>query len=162
MKQITEADKVHEQWFEQARDMTPEELPEFMRHLAEDYGHDYGTICQALAASAVASCWAMNKTEQGGITGFQASAVMWEFVRHWMSYEGSIRMVKFDNMLYPQYDEYFDKVIDEDTWKDLQEKAKKLLNEGHNAYAAPNVKEHWQSILNGEVPFGYTVKKDEE
>ena len=36
---------------------------------------DYGTVCHAIALSAVA------RTAQGGITGFQAGAVMWEFIK---------------------------------------------------------------------------------
>ena len=44
---------------------------------------DYGTVCHAIALSAVATAWAANKTAQGGITGFQAGAVMWEFIKNW-------------------------------------------------------------------------------
>lgn len=46
---INETDGIHEQWMPVAQEMTMEGLPEFLRHLTEDYHHDYGTICHAIA-----------------------------------------------------------------------------------------------------------------
>ena len=71
-----------ESWKERAKNMTLEELPAFIQELME-HDHDYGTVCHAIALSAVATAWAANKTAQGGITGFQAGAVMWEFIKNW-------------------------------------------------------------------------------
>jgi len=154
-KKIKEEDKVHEDWYEEAKPLTLETLPEFLRKLSEDYEHDYGTICHALAAGAIGTMWALNKTEQGGITGFQASCIMWSFIAKWMHYEEPLRLVKFGEMLYPQYDHHFDPTITESTWKWLQEQAKKNLEKGGGS---DNVKKHWQSIVDGRVPFGYRVK----
>lgn len=76
VKTITEEDKVHENWYKEAKDMDMQKLPQFVNGLLEDYEHDYGTICHALSAAAVATMWAMNRDErQGGITGFQASCI---------------------------------------------------------------------------------------
>src|SRR5690349_20327046 len=70
---ITEESGEHKQWYVDAHapEMTLETLPEFLRHLTEDYHHDYGTICHALAAGAIATAYAMDRSPQGGITGFQ-------------------------------------------------------------------------------------------
>ena len=84
VKQIKEEDKVQEEWYTESRHMTVENLPKFFQKLTEQYGHDYGTICHAMAAGALATMRAMDKTPQGGITGFQAGAIMWEFIKRWM------------------------------------------------------------------------------
>lgn len=156
---ITEKDGVHKGWYEEAKAQTPETLPEFMRKLASDYEHDYGTICHAVAASAVAAAWAMNKSKYGGITGFQAGAIMWEFICHWqyMGEDKPLRLVDYENMLFPQYADKFAKTITPDTWKWLQEEAQKNIDKGaENVH--PNVLTHWQSIIDGVVPFGYVVE----
>jgi hypothetical protein len=127
MKQaINEEMKMHEEWFKEAKDMTMEKLPEFLRHLMEDYQHDYGTICHALGAGAIATAWALDRYPQGGITGFQAGFVMWDFIRNW-SYSGNktgLKIIDYDNLLYPQFGDKFEKVITADTWRNVQEQAK--------------------------------------
>lgn len=158
---ITEEMKVHEEWFKEAREMTMEQLPEFLRHLMEDYHHDYGTICHALTAGSIATAWAMDRHPQGGITGFQAGFVMWGFIRNW-SYESNkcgLKIVNYDNMLYPQYANSFEKTIRENVWKNLQNEAKKAL-EKEDQYTSEEVIKHWQSIVDGNVPFGYKVVND--
>lgn len=155
---ITEEMKVHEEWFNEAREMTMDKLPEFLRHLMEDYGHDYGTICHALTAGAIATAWAMDRAPQGGITGFQAGFIMWGFIRHW-SYESNkcgMKIVDYDNMLYPQYEHKFEKTISESVWKILQDEAKKKLDKV-DKYTHEAVVQHWRSIVDGKVPFGYKV-----
>lgn len=153
---ITERMGYHHKWYLDAEKMTMEELPEFLRHLVEDYEHDYGTICHALAAGSLATTHAMNKTEQGGITGFQSGAIMWEFIRHWgIGINGPMQLIRYENMLYPQYWEYFT-TISESTWKWLQREAKRKLKESPDAH--PDIKAHWEKIVNGKVPFGYVIK----
>ena len=154
---------LQEGWYAEAKEMDMQKLPEFLRHLTEDFDHDYGTICHALTAGAIATCWAMNATEQGGITGFQAGAVMWEFIRHWMHHEygdGSLRLINYDDMLYPQYRDRFEKVISKEVWARLQEKAKEKLREATEDRPVAAVKLHWQNIAQGQVPFGYKVEED--
>jgi hypothetical protein len=157
-KQITEEDKVHEKWYEEARDMTPDKLPEFIRKLTEDYSHDYGTICHAVAAAAIGAAWSVDHSPAGGITGFQAGCIMWSFIQKWMSKDGPMRLVDYSNMLYPQYNHAFEKKINKDTWEWLQKEAKKNLKASPQAHE--NVVEHWQSIADGYVPFGYVVIDD--
>ena len=83
MKTITEEMKIHEEWYKQAKEQTLETLPAFLNHLINDYGHDYGTICHAIAAGAIGAAYALERSPQGGITGFQAGCIMWCFIRHW-------------------------------------------------------------------------------
>lgn len=159
-ERITEEMHLEKEWFEEARKQTLGTLPEFINHLLYDYQHDYGTICHALSACGLAAVYAADASDQGGITGFQAGFVMWDFVRQWM-YHGnktSLRIVDYDDMLYPQYDHKFQKTLHPATWEMLQKEANERIKEYPDANE--RVKAHWQGIVDGKVPFGYTVTED--
>lgn len=149
---ITEEDGEQKEWYLRARDV--ESVDAFIVELA-GYEHDYGTICHAVAAVAIAAAYRMNATDQGGITGFQAGAIMWEFIKHWNHVEGHARLLKFGDMLYPQYGERFASVMGESVWTWLQKKAKENLAEKEGS---GNVHAHWQTIADGFVPFGWVVR----
>lgn len=138
MKQITEEMGVHESWYEEAENMTLEELPVFIEGLLKNYGHDYGTIVHAITASGIAAMWAANKAEQGGITGYQVGAVMWEFIRKW-NYSGNktgLKLIDYDNFLYPQYEENYSKTISESVWGALKKEASNLMSKADEEYQA--------------------------
>jgi hypothetical protein len=227
MEKIDESMQVHKEWYEQANKQTIETLPVFINHIMNDYSHDYGTICHAVAASAIAAAWAVNAHPNGGITGFQAGAVMWSFLRNWSfsNNKTGLRIIDYDNMLFPQYKERYDKTITPDVWSLIKNEAKSKIDEAKkdfdlylqkldeynvaieafiNKYPdyherkayyhrvscgtwdqhqeddrkekagfefAPeepycpitdesHVYKHWESIVDGKVPFGYTVRKD--
>lgn len=154
---ITEEMGVHKAWYDEAKRMTPEALPAFVTKLTTEFHHDYGTICHAAAAAAVGAAWAIDKGPQGGITGFQAGAIMWEFISHWMSYEGKpLGLLKYSDMLYPQNADRF-RSISAETYDYLKTEAKKLLEERSDAH--PNVVAHWQRLAAGGVPFGYRISE---
>lgn len=91
------------------------------------------------------------------ITGAQARVIMWEIIKNWMypNNKCGLKLVDYDNMLYPQCDYEFDKAISENTWNHLQEQAKENLA---TRDACCKVREHWQSIADGVIPFGYTLR----
>ena len=132
---------------------------DFINHVMNDYIHDYGTVCHAISACAIAAAWAANETPGacGGITGFQAGFVMWDFIKQWefSSNKCGLKILDYDNMLYPQYEGKFDKIISKDVWALLQKQANENLKD--TSYAANEVVAHWQKIACGEVPFGYVV-----
>lgn len=70
------------------------------------------------------------------------------------------RMQRKENMLYPQY-EYEFTTISKYEFKSLQKRAAELLAEARER-ASPDVVSHWISIVNGVVPFGYTLNRSEE
>ena len=122
--------------------------------------NDYGNICYAMAAAMEATLRYINNSPNGGITGFQASMIGWEMVMKLLIHSENkcgLKLVDYENMLYPQYKEKFEKTIDKDTWKALQEEAKKKLEEIKTAH--PKVIKHWKKIVKGKVPFGYKVKE---
>lgn len=166
MDKIVIAEEMHleKEWFEDAKKQTIETLPDFMNHVLNDYDHDYGTIVHAVSACAIASAYAANHSENGGITCFQAGCVMWDFIKQWMFSDNKcgLRIIDYDDMLYPQYNNKFcKKTIPSYAWKSLQKRANEFLEETNNGeVAADEVIKHWQSIVDGKVPFGYTVEED--
>ena len=163
MEKINEEQHLEKDWFKEAKEQTIETLPKFINHIMNDYEHDYGTICHAIAACTLAAAYSANRHEQGGITGFQAGFVMWDFIKEWMysNNRTALRIVNYDDMLYPQYKDKFDKIISKKAFECLQKAAQEGLDEvkqGREAH--PNVIKHWESIVAGNVPFGYKIKKD--
>lgn len=154
--------KIKEEWFTQARNIKDtKELTAFIDHLFNDYAHDYGTVVHAITASVLATAWMGASIE--GITGFQASCITWIFIKNW-SYPNNktgLGIINFDNMLYPQYEKQFSKKISSSIWEALQKEAKNRL-ETSSDYSHPDVVTHWQSIVDGVVPFGYEVDLEDE
>ena len=125
--------------------------------LMEKYGQTYeGTaefIGSYLAALGNQMCCEM------GATGFQKSHTMFNFLFAFnFRYNCTgLKLVNYDDMLYPQYADKFAPVISQTAWKNMQTLAEKLLREYEDEYVHPDVKAHWQSIVDGIVPFGYTT-----
>lgn len=135
-----------------------DELAAFLKDVETNYGNGYGEAPRTIAQAALAVAWHL--ADVYGITGFQAGFVMWDFIRDW-SYSGNkcgLKMIDFDDMLYPQYEDKFQKTIRRDVWDNLQNEAITRLEE--TSYAHPDVIAHWESIVSGEVPFGYRVVED--
>lgn len=157
-EKITEEMHLEKEWFEQASEIkTLDQLTDFVNHVINDYDHDYGTACHALGAAAVAAAWYGAYVE--GITSFQAGFVMWDFIRHWTktTNECGMKLVDYDDFLYPQYQYKFEKTISKNIWEHIQEQAKNNLES--NEFACQEVRNHWMNIASGIVPFGYKVKE---
>ena len=153
---VTEEMHPEKAWFAEAEKMDEEGLSDFFARIIHGYNHDYGTACHAVAACALAAAWAACGDKDIGLSGFQAGFVMWDFIRNWIKTgnECGLRLVDYDDMLYPQYEYKFEKVIDETTWHSIQEKAKDKLKADE---ACDSVIAHWKKIADGIVPFGYKV-----
>lgn len=134
-----------------------EDLTAFLKEVEVNCNCGYGEAPRAMAQACLAVAYYLS--DKFGITGFQAGFVMWDFIRDWNYRHNKcgLRLVDYDNMLYPKYDDRFEKAIDRDTWKALQKQALENL-EKDSEYIHPDVIEHWQSIVDGVVPFGYKVK----
>lgn len=154
---VTEEMHPEKAWFAEAGKMTEEELPDFYARIIHGYNHDYGTMCHAVAACALAAAWAACGDKDVGLSGFQAGFVMWDFIKNWTktSNECGLKLVDYDDMLYPQYEEKFEKTICKDNFEMIQKKAMENLEKNKNAH--PAVIAHWRKIANGEAPFGYRV-----
>lgn len=158
-KPIKEEDGVHEAWLKEAKQIeTPEQLADFTDRLMTDYEHDYGTIIHAIWAAMMAAFYCLEHSDQGGITGFQASCLGRSALQEFMGVNGPARVLKFEEMLYPQSAERFAPQLSAESWNWLQEKAAESLQEQTAAHA--QVRAHWVAICDGQVPFGWTVKSD--
>lgn len=143
-------------WYDEAKAQTPETLPAFIAKLTDDYGHDYGTICHAVTAAGLGAMWAVNSSPAGGITGFQAGCIMWEFIRRWMHKDGPLRLIDYNDLLYPQYARKFTSV-DPEAFDAVREKARRELAEAPD-YMHPDVRAHMEAIAAGRVPFGLQLE----
>lgn len=135
---------------------THEELDQLLADI-QKYHHDYGTIVYGCFAAMLGAFNYINRSPSGGITGFQAGCIGWEAVREFLSIKGAARILDFNNLLFPQYEENFEKFISPEVWKDLQEKAQENL--ANEKQVADRVREHWTLVAAGNVPFGFKVSK---
>lgn len=137
---------------------TFEDLTAFIKDVEEHYNCGYGEAPRAIAQAALAVAWYLSS--KFGITGFQAGVVTWDFITGWNCIDNKcgLKLINYDNMLYPQYYYKFDKIIGSDAWKALQKEAQENL--ASSEPVCQSVKTHWQNIVDGKVPFGYTVVDD--
>lgn len=157
-KKITEADHLEKEWLEEAKEQTHETLPEFIDHLMNDYEHDYGTCIKAVSAAMLGTFWAFNRQE--GFTGFQTSLIPWLLMSEfWGNSEVGRRVIDYDDMLYPQYQNRYEKTITRDQFSKLQKKASERLAAGTPMH--PDVKKHMESIVAGTIPFGYKLFEED-
>lgn len=163
---IIESMNLQNEWYEKCKTIKSNNaLTNFMKHILNNYDHDYGTAVHATAACALAAAWvACEKLE---LSGFQASCVMWEFIKHWTKTGNKcgLRLVDYDDMLYPQYEEKFDKTIRRSIFEEIQKEARRLLEEDEKHLkegwgACGSVRAHWKKIADGEVPFGYRISDE--
>lgn len=134
----------------------PESLDKFLADLLETYDVDYASVCVMMGMFGTIAANKFNETPIGGITGSQANAVLWEFISAFLRVEGPMKLVRFENMLYPQYEGEFDKTITKNTFDYLEQAAKEKITAYPNA--SIEVRKHWESLINGNVPFGYKIK----
>jgi hypothetical protein len=150
-----------DEWFMDARNQTKDTLMDFINHVMNDYFHDYNTICQAISACMMATMSACDKYDCAGITGFQASAIMWEIVKHiHLGGNCGMRLIDYDDILFPQYDYKFDStVIPKDIFSAIVDEARKRIadSENNNSYVHPKVLDRWKCLADGNVPNGFSV-----
>ena len=157
-KEITEKDHPEKEWLEEARKQTHETLPKFIDHLMNDYEHDYGTCIKAVSAAMLGTFWAFNRQE--GFTGFQVGFIPWLLMgEFWGNSEVGRRVINYDDMLYPQYQNKFEKTINQSQFSKLQKKASERLAESTSMH--PSVRKHMESIIAGTIPFGYKLSEQD-
>lgn len=152
-----------EQFYKKASEVkTPEELTTLLKEITE-FNHDYGTIVYGCTAAMKAAMNVVNRSPQGGITGFQAGCMGWEMIKELMGTtpNAPLKLTDYHNMLYPQYADKFEKRISTATWEYLQlQAAENLEKNGISTGTHPNVVAHWVSIKDGKIPFGYVVRDE--
>lgn len=146
----TDHELIETWWAEAGRCQSIDDATMLAQRLLDDYQHDYGTICHAIGAASYAMAQAMNASPSGHITGFQAGAVQWMWLRHWNQWESEPRrLVEYNDLLYPQYDERFS-TISGDTADWLMERA--ATNLAGSPHAHPDVITRWRDLAAGRFP----------
>ena len=132
-----------------------DDLVAFLQRVKDTCNTGYGTAPRAIAQAALAT--ANYLASDFGITGFQAGCTMWDFIRDWQypNNKCGMKIINYDDMLYPQYGYKYEKIISYDTADALIKAAEENLREVE--YAHPGVIKHWKSIADGNMPFGYVV-----
>lgn len=139
---------------------TLEELDRLIEEAMRKFNFDVTAATES--AGAVCTVVANFLSKKMGIPRVSRDLIMWSFITNFKfpSATCGLRLINFDHMLYPQYKSNFKKTIGAETWKRLQEEAKRNL-EGRIPGKAKTIA-HWQSIVNGVVPFGYKVRGEGE
>lgn len=135
-------------------------LMAFMTKL-EGESLDYGTVTYAMAACALAATTVFDNGPNGGITGFQAGFVMWAFIQRFTMEDGPMTLIKWRNMIYPQYQDKFanPKEIDRDLYEEIVDHARQTL-EASGINMHERVMTHMVEVAAGRLPWGYTVKQE--
>lgn len=147
---------------------TFDELVAFLSKVKNEYNYGYGEAPRAIAQAALATAWYLSS--EFGITGFQAGAIMWDFIVDWRftSNKCGLRIVDFDELLYPQYRYKFEHTnIPVDVWNKVQEEAKRLvadvdMNSNNEHYVMPceSVYKYWKQLAAGKIPHNCKISDD--
>lgn len=125
--------------------------------------HSYSTIVNGMSSAMLGVFRYIDGTPQGGITGMQASFLGWSMLRHFLCLEGAVSLVRYENLLFPQYDHTFGKLMSRSTWNSLVADAKERLTKltGEQAREMSQaVYQRWQTIAEGVLPNGFELKED--
>lgn len=134
-----------------------DDLFKLIEDVKDNYNTGYGVAPRAIAQAAVAT--ASYLLSEMGCTGFQASCCMWDFIRDliYINNKTGLRIMNYDDLLYPQYEyKFLDRTISKKQWETLQQEAQKALDE--RDLVCFEVYAHWQNIVEGKVPFGFSVE----
>ena len=72
--------------------------------------------------------------------------------------DGFTSVTNYDDMLDPGNKHLFEKHISREAFEDLQEKAQELLDSVETVH--PAFRKHWEVIVQGRVPFGYSITEE--
>lgn len=154
---VTEQDTdIINKWYDDADHVTRDTLNSFISNIMDSYEFDYGSYCHAVSVCMLATANAVG-TE---LSMFQAECTMFDFMKAWLfpNNKCGLRIVDYDTMLYPHYKDNFEKVISSRIWESIQKEAKRILDEDDYKYMSYSRLLHLQSIADGIVPFGYSVR----
>lgn len=107
--------------------------------------HDYGSCCYAMSIAANAMFnYAASKH---GCTGFQASCADLDFLRRTRLLKHGFQIIKYDDLLYPQYADKFPTraQLIRDNIDQLGKAAEEMLADSDRAH--PNVRRWWEDLV---------------
>lgn len=142
------------QLYTTAKQQTLNTLSQFLAGLF-DVHHDNNTITNVYTAAIIAAFAAMDSHPQGNINKFQLEWVMRDVLQHVFEKTPPFRVIEYTQLLEPQMGHLF-RILPEPIWKWTQEEAQRRVNDPEaDPYSVEY--QHWQQILDGDVPFGLAV-----
>ncbi len=111
-----------------------------------------GVITQAIIGY---GGFVLGGTVNGGSSGFSASLSELQMIDMIGIHKAPFRIICYGDMIYPQYENRFEKTITKDVWEYLRGIVREKLQASHNVH--PDVYQHWVNIDNNIVPFGYII-----
>lgn len=156
--------KEREEWLERANSNF-ESFESFVNHIMRR-PHDYGTIVWACLAAMGKGFQVVNTHPvDGGIAGFQADFLKWMVLKRifHVTTNSGLRLVDYDALLNPDNEELFT-TIRPRIWKAIVEQAKAKLaaHESGEELAPVSLRDHWEKIVAGMIPFGMKLGVDVE
>ena len=156
-EETKEFQKLRKEWLD-FRPQNEQDLFNFIHHIMNDYGHDYGTSIHSVVAMMKAVLEYANN--ELGFTGFQVGCMAWQIWKDVFDINDRIgmRYQKYEELLYPQYMKKFRTLeISKDQHERLIDLAKNNLE--NEQYACKSVIRHWNKIASGWLP-KYIIIKD--
>lgn len=145
-------------WYGKANSVDLGDLQDFIKGLCFNHKHSIESRAHAMAAGAIAGMMTTcnNIPGLGVLTNDEASVVARLFIKHCLNLKGHVDLIKYEDMLYPQYEYKFpDKTISPEVYEWLKQEASRLYG---TKSGIPEVRDHWADIIGGKVPFGYKVR----
>ena len=141
---------------------TFEMLIEYLRDIKDNGRYQsYGGVVSAMGQALLAVAFFFAR--EFGITGFQASCLMWEFLREWSfpNNKSGLRIIDLDLLLFPQYDDRYKKfLIDSAQKRVLIQAAKDKMADCTKYDCSPAVWQRWKDMSKGKFPSFVTIEED--
>lgn len=118
-----------------------------------------GNIVEMASAFILAAANTLVQKYPKMFTKDRSGEIMWNFIRSWLpEFSFSpLRMLIYEDLLYPQFARNF-KTISQDIFEWIQNTAKNHLERHKDA--SPDLKVHWQSIIDGQIPYGLILEEE--
>ena len=142
---------------------TIEELSQYLKELIE-YKHDYNTSGYAIYKALLAT--EMMIAHQLGTTGFQHGYAQLQYIKATKMSKTGIAFLDFDQLMYPQYDlesKVKEWIEEHKTSPEFIKEVKRKIAEDDKAdfKAHPNVRDHWERLVQNSLTKERGMKQDE-
>ena len=85
----------------------------------------------------------------------QEGVALWRFIRYLTEIEMPMRIVDFSGLLYPNNEQYYDKVITPTAFQMIQRQATLMV--ANNKFENEEHKKWLEEIAQGKLPYGYSI-----
>lgn len=143
---------------ERAHDITFDTLNKFINELQNNSFDTNEELTGLIALAGVAATQAMRTHFNQVGTRAQDMRIAMIYLHGILKLDCPIKITLFDEMLFPNNDLRFEKIIPPTVFQYLQNRANFILNDEElSTKCPPEVIEHLESIIRGHVPYGFQI-----